>query len=111
MRTISLRLDDATDAALKAHCQRYGMTQTDAIKAAIEHLAAAHRPTPAELAAEVGLIGGFRSGISDLARNRGHYIRESLNARRARDSVPTVEPKQSGALPSTKKPRRSRVPA
>lgn len=88
MRTISVRLDADTDATLTAHCQRHGMTQTDAIKAAIEQLAGQHQPTPAELAAELGLIGGFRSGQGDLARNHGLRVKERLRAKRARDSVP-----------------------
>ena len=91
MRTISFRLDDRTDSLLKAHSQRHGLTQTDAIKLAIEQMATRHRPTPAELAAEVGLIGGFRSGVPDLARNRARYIKERLLAQRARDSVPAVK--------------------
>jgi hypothetical protein len=88
MRTISVRLDDRTDATLLAHCQRHGLTQTNAVKAAIKQLAATHTPTPAELAKELGLIGAFRSGVSDLASNRAHYIRSKLLAKRARESVP-----------------------
>ena len=88
MRTISVRLDDDTDAALTTHCQHHGLTQTDAIKSAIEQLAGRHRPTPAELAGELGLIGGFRSGQGDLARNHGQRVKERLRAKRARDSAP-----------------------
>lgn len=89
MRTISIRLDDQTDAVLTAHCQRHGLTQTDAIKAAIEQLAGQHRPTPAALAKELGLIGGFRSGQGDLSREHAMHVKARLLAKRARDAVPT----------------------
>ena len=88
MRTISIRLDDHTDAVLTEHCQRNGLTQTDAIKTAIEQMADQHRPTPAELAAELGLIGGFRSAEGDLAANHSQRVKERLRAKRARESVP-----------------------
>lgn len=105
MRTISIRLDDQTDSLLKAHCQRHGLTQTDAIKAAIEQLAARHRSTPAELAAELGLIGGFRSGEGDLAANHSQRVKERLRAKRSRESVPVPAPKP----PASPRPRRATV--
>lgn len=86
MRTISIRLDDHTDAVLTAYCERHGLTQTSALKAAIEHLAEAHRPTPAELAAQFGLIGGFRSAEGDLAENHSQRVKERLRAKRERES-------------------------
>lgn len=87
MRTISIRLDDQTDLLLKAHCQRHGLTQSDAIKAAIELLACKHKPTPAELAAALGRIGGFRSGQGDLAANHSQRVKERLRAKRMRQSM------------------------
>ncbi len=92
MRTISIRLDDHTDAVLTEHCQRNGLTQTNAIKAAIEQLAGQLKPTPAELAAELGLIGGFRSIEGDLAANHSQRVKERLRAKRSRDSVPVPAP-------------------
>lgn len=94
MRTISLRLDDHTDALLGALCERHGVTQTGAIKAAIEQLALSDKPTPAELAMQCGLIGGFRSTEGDLAQNHSQRVKERLRAKRARDSValPPAEP-------------------
>ena len=103
MRTISIRLDDHTDAVLTEHCQRHGLTQTDAIKAAIAQLAGQHKPTPAELAAELGLIGGFRSTEGDLAQNHSQRVKERLRAKRARESMPPSAP----AAAST--PRRRRA--
>lgn len=81
MRTISIRLDEHSNAALIAHCVRYGLTQTDAIKAAITQLSSQHRPTPAALAAELGLIGGFRSEQGDLAANHSQRVKERLRAK------------------------------
>jgi hypothetical protein len=88
VRTISIRLDEHTDAVLSAFCQRHGLTQTDAIKAAVDQLAGRLRPTPAELAAELGLIGGFKSAQGDLARNHSLRIKEKLRAKRAQESIP-----------------------
>ena len=89
MRTISFRLDDQTDLVLTAICERHGLTQTDALKAAIEHLAAARRPTPAELAERLGLIGWFRSPERNLAEQHSQRLKQRLRKRRQRDSIPT----------------------
>lgn len=102
MRTVSIRLDDHTDAVLTEHCQRFGLTQTDAIKSAIEHLAGQRRATPAELAAELGLIGGFRSTEGDLAQNHSQRVKERLRAKRATESMPLP----SADSATTRKPRR-----
>lgn len=104
MRTISVRLDDHTDAVLTEHCQRHGLTQTGAIKEAIEQLAGLQRPTPAELAAELGLIGGFRSAEGDLAQNHAQRVKERLRAKRARESMPPP-----AAPTAASKPRRRRT--
>lgn len=89
MRTISLRLDDATDAALVAYCQRHGLTQTRALKDAIGHLVEAEqqpRPTPAALAEQMGLIGAFHSAEGDLGEQHAQHLKARLRARHARDS-------------------------
>ncbi|MFT3816505.1 MAG: hypothetical protein QM750_02570 [Rubrivivax sp.] len=90
MRTISIRLDDDTDAALRAFCLRHGVSQTDAVKSAIGKLAAAPRPTPAELAQRHGLIGGFRSGDGDLAAAHSQRLKQRLRASAERDAVAAV---------------------
>jgi hypothetical protein len=102
MRTVSIRLDDHTDAVLTEHCQRNGLTQTDAIKSAIEHLASQRKATPAELAAELGLIGGFRSAEGDLAQNHSQRVKERLRAKRAAESMPSTPAEPAAAH----KPRR-----
>ena len=87
MRTISIRLDDRTDTLLRLFCERLGLSQTDALKAAIEHLAEQQRPTPADLAAQLGLIGSFRSGQGDLAARHSTEVKQRLRAKLRRDSV------------------------
>jgi hypothetical protein len=104
MRTISLRLDDDTEATLAALCQRHGLTQTAVIKAALAQFAQQHRKTPGELAAELGLIGCFNSGLGDLAQNHNRHVRERLLAKRVRDS----QPLETGERPAS---RRRQVPA
>ncbi len=86
MRTIAIRLDDRTDALFRAACERLGLSQTDAVKAAIEQLAELHRPSPAELARQLGLIGGFRSGAGDLAADHPQHLKQRLRAKLQRDS-------------------------
>lgn len=86
MRTISIRLDDHTDALFRAFCEQHGVSQTNALKAAIEQLASHSRPSPAELAAQLGLIGAFRSGDGDLAANHSQRVKERLRAKLERDS-------------------------
>ncbi len=114
MRTISIRLDDRTDALLLAHCRRHGLTQTDVVKAAIEQLAGRHRRTPAELAAELGLIGGFRSVEGDLALNHSQRVKERLQAKRLRESVPPPQGAEAALAASplaSSRPRRNTVAA
>lgn len=110
MRTISVRLDDLTDAALAEYCRRRGLTQTDAVKSAIEQLAGQHRASPAELAAELGLIGGFGSTEGDLATSHALRIRERLSAKRARESLPLPQAKAKTAT-TRAKPKARRVVA
>jgi hypothetical protein len=87
MRTISLRLDDVTANLLLAYCEQHGLTQTDAIKQAIEQLGQQQpRQTPSALAAELGLIGSFSSGRGDLSRSVDRLLRERLADKRRRDS-------------------------
>ena len=87
MRTISIRLDDRTDALFREFCERLGLSQTDALKAAIEHLAEQTQPSPAELAGQLGLIGAFRSGEADLAANHSQRVKQRLRAKLQSDSL------------------------
>lgn len=83
MRTLSVRLDDQTDALLRAYCARTGLSQTDAIKSGIAALAV-EVDSPAQLAEALGLIGCFDSGAGDLGRNHSRRLREKLAAQRHR---------------------------
>ena len=103
MRTISIRLDDHTDAVFRAFCERHGLSQTNAIKAAIEQLAEQHKASPAQLAAQLGLIGGFSSGEGDLAANHSQRVKQRLRAKLQRDSV-TAPSSPPGAGPARRKP-------
>jgi hypothetical protein len=87
VRTISIRLDDRTDALFRLFCERLGVSQTDALKAAIEHLAEQQRPSPAELAAQLGLIGSFKSGHGDRAAEHSREVKRRLRAKLASDSA------------------------
>ncbi len=77
MRTLSVRLDDQTDALLRAFCARTGQTQSEAVKASIATLAA-QTESPARLAEMLGLVGCFDSGVGDLGRNHSQRLREKL---------------------------------
>lgn len=81
MRTISIRLDDATDARLRQLCSRTQQSQTDIIKAAIVALADREDHTPAQQASALELIGGFDSGVGDLGRHHARYLRAKLTAK------------------------------
>ena len=105
MRTISVRLDDRTDALLAAICKRDSVTQTGALKAAITQLAYTPPATPAELAVAAGLIGAFRSDEGDLAVNHSQRVKERLRAKRLRDAMPDP-PSEDAPAPSLETPQR-----
>lgn len=104
MRTISIRLDEHTDVVPTGYCERHGLTQTAALKAAIEHLAEARRPTPAELALQFCLVGGFRSGDGSLAEKHFRHLRERLHAKRESDSIPAPATAPASASASVELP-------
>lgn len=60
MRTISVRLDDASEAALAHLCQALGLSQTDVVKAGLQ-LLQQQRQSPAALAESLGLVGCYAS--------------------------------------------------
>lgn len=83
MRILSVRLDEQTDALLRAYCARTGATQTEAIKSGIAALSG-QSVSPAELAESLGLVGCFDSGVGDLGREHSRHIREKLAGRSQR---------------------------
>ncbi|HRE55655.1 MAG TPA: ribbon-helix-helix protein, CopG family [Candidatus Competibacter sp.] len=84
MRTISVRLDDATDTLLRQLCAQTEQSQTEVIKTAIAALAERDEPTPAEAAAALELIGCFDSGAGDLGRHHARHLRARLQANHRR---------------------------
>jgi predicted transcriptional regulator len=85
MRTISLRLDDATDAVLRRLAAQLSLTQTDVIKRALEHLAQRESPSPNALAEGLGLIGAFVGHAGSDTRSYSERVRARLQSKRARD--------------------------
>jgi Arc/MetJ-type ribon-helix-helix transcriptional regulator len=92
MRTISVRLDDGSEARLDGLCQALGLSQTEVVKAGLE-LLQRQSASPAALAESLGLISSFSSGGPDGAitsRGRDHSAqlrrklsRQHLQQRRA----------------------------
>ena len=77
MRTISLRLDDASEARLESLCQQLGLSQTDVLKAGLELLQHQHK-SPAALAEALDLKGCFASGDPGHGREHADRIRQKL---------------------------------
>lgn len=84
MRTISVRLDDATDALLRQICAQTQRSQTEVVKAAIAVFAERSDQPPTQSAAELDLIGCFDSGVGDLGRHHAQHLRDKLATRRRR---------------------------
>lgn len=95
MRIVSIRLDDHTDALLRAFCEQHGVSEGNALKAAIEQLAKSYRPSPAELAAQLGLIGGFKSGSG---ANHSQAVKDRLRAKLLRESLASPAAASTGAV-------------
>ena len=82
MRTISVRLDDGSEARLECLCQTLGLSQTEVVKAGLE-LLQRQSTSPAALAERLGLIGSFSSGppgSASTSRGRDHsaQLRQKL---------------------------------
>lgn len=83
MRTISVRLDDASEATLEHLCQALGLSQTDVVKAGLE-LLQNQRQSPAALAESLGLVGCFASG--EQARDHSSRLKQKLRQRHLQQS-------------------------
>ena len=70
MRTISVRLDDASEAKLDQLCRSLGLSQTDVVKAGLELLQRQHQ-NPADLAESLALVGAFASAEGESRPHRG----------------------------------------
>ena len=69
------------------------------------------RASPYELAAELGLIGGFRSAEGNLARNHSQHIEERLRAKRERESLPVQEAEAAAARVKRRHAKQSTSPS
>ncbi len=81
MRTISVRLDDSSEAKLDNLCQALGLSQSDVVKAGLD-LLQNQFASPAALAERLGLVGGFASGgeqeTTSHARDHSGRLRDKL---------------------------------
>ena len=74
MRTISVRLDDGSEARLNNLCQNLGLSQSEVVKAGLA-LLQQQSTSPAALAERFGLVGSFSSNAPDsgaTSRGRDH---------------------------------------
>jgi len=95
MRTISVRLDDGSEARLDSLCKTLGLSQTEVVKAGLE-LLQRQSASPAALAERLGLIGSFSSGDPGSASNsrgRGHsaQLRQKLSQQHAQQRLSQPE--------------------
>lgn len=96
MRTISVRLDDGSEARLESLCQSLGLSQTEVVKAGLE-LLQRQTASPAALAERLGLIGSFASGTPGSApstRGRDHaaILRQKLRRQHLRHQESEPKP-------------------
>jgi hypothetical protein len=93
MRTISLRLDDASDQRLQLLCSRLGQSQTSVIKTALQQLSL-QQLSPADLAEQLGLPGCFRSAApGSSARDHSQMLKQQLRQRhRAQARASAAQP-------------------
>jgi len=84
MKVLSVRLTDNDQAVLDKVSAATGKSPSAVMKEAL-HLYAGKVPSksPAELAREFGLVGGF-AGPVDLAENAKRYLRRRVRAKRNR---------------------------
>jgi Arc/MetJ-type ribon-helix-helix transcriptional regulator len=96
MRTISVRLDDSSEARLERLCQTLGLSQTDVVKAGLD-LLQQHSTSPAALAEGLGLIGSFSSaaqegGITSRGRDHSALLREKLSRQQSQQRLSKPQP-------------------
>jgi hypothetical protein len=85
MKVISVRFNDEEAGALRALCERTGLTPSRAVKQALAGLAghAAGNKSLGQLAREMGVAGSF-DGPADLSERHAHYLRKALKPKRAK---------------------------
>ncbi len=86
MRTISVCLDDSSEARLQSLCQSLGLSQTEDIKAGLE-LLQRQTASSAALANRLGLIGSFSSAPPGAATTSGGRDHSSLLRQKLRGQL------------------------
>ncbi len=89
MRTISVRLDDGSEARLDNLCKNLGLSQSEVVKAGLA-LLQQQSTSPAALAERLGLVGSFSSDTLDsgtISRGRDHaaLLRQKLSHQHKRE--------------------------
>lgn len=87
MRTVSVRLDDASEATLEYLCQTLGLSQTDVLKAGLA-LLQHQRQSPASLAESLGLVGCFEG--DQKARDHSDRLKQKLRRQHSAHQQPAV---------------------
>jgi Arc/MetJ-type ribon-helix-helix transcriptional regulator len=93
MRTISVRLNDGSQARLERLCQTLGLSQTEVVKAGLDLLQQQqHSSSPAALAQGLGLIGSFSSaaqkgGITSRGRDHSALLRQKLSRQQSQQRL------------------------
>ena len=96
MRTISVRLDDSSEARLERLYQTLGLSQTDVVKAGLD-LLQQHSTSPAALAEGLGLIGSFSSaaqegGTTGRGRDHSALLREKRSRQQNQQRLSKPQP-------------------
>jgi len=96
VRTISVRLDDSSEARLDNLCQTLGLSQTEVIKAGLA-LLQQQSTSPAALAERLGLVGSFSSATADngtnsRGRNHAALLRQQLRQQHKRERQAGPQP-------------------
>ena len=96
MRTISVRLDDGSEARLDNLCQSLGLSQSEVVKAGLA-LLQQQSTSPAALAESLGLVGSFSSATTDNAttsqgRDHAALIRQKLRQLHKREHQAEPQP-------------------
>lgn len=96
MRTISVRLDDGSEARLDNLCQTLGLSQSEVIKAGLA-LLQQQSTSPAALAERLGLVGSFSSATADdgtTSRGRDHaaLLRQKLRQQHKQERQAWTKP-------------------
>ena len=89
MRTISVCLDDGSEARLNNLCQTLGLSQSEVVKTALA-LLQQQSTSPAALAESFGLVGSFssntpESGTTSRGRDPAALLRQKLSHQHKRE--------------------------